>query len=65
MTENTNRDENAESLNFCPHCGAKVLATELDVTRFFGVVVCKTEAEAKAKARPKARAKMKAKIFAG
>jgi len=28
LTENTNRDENAESLNFCPHCGAKVLATE-------------------------------------
>jgi len=28
LTENTNRDENAESLDFCPHCGARVLATE-------------------------------------
>ena len=28
MTGNTNRDENAESLNFCPHCGAKVLMVQ-------------------------------------
>ena len=28
MTESTNRDENAESLDFCPHCGAKVLMAQ-------------------------------------